>query len=252
MLSVITPAYNSGPFIGQTLDSVAALATPHEHLVIDGGSDDGTVAMLEARDDPSLLWTSEPDRGQTHAVNKGLERATGELVAWLNADDTYIAPNVDRAIEALRADASLDAVFGFMEITNADGAPLREYRCGPFHWQRYLYFGEYVPTPTIIFRRTLLERAPQLDETYVDAADYDFYLRLLRGAKVRNVREPLVRFRYHPDSKTASDIGLQVREAYAIRRRYARSAWQRWAMAGAFHAMRLRGRLISPWPTSDE
>jgi glycosyltransferase involved in cell wall biosynthesis len=251
-LSVITPAFNSGPFIGETLESVAALTVPHEHLVVDGRSTDETLSILESQADPSLRWTSEADRGQTHAVNKGLERAGGELIGWLNADDTYIAGNVDRAVQALLADPELDAVFGYMEIVDVEGKPIREYRCGPFSWYRYLYFGEYVPTPTIIFRRSLLARAPRLDEQYVDAADYDFYLRLLRGAKVRNLRVPLVRFRYHAHSKTASDISLQVREAYDIRLRYARTPLHRWAMAGAFHAMRLRGRLVSPWPKTDE
>lgn len=251
VLSVVTPAFNSGPFIRETLDSVAALDLPHEHIVVDGGSDDDTVALLRSRSDPNVRWTSEPDRGQTHAVNKGIARASGELVGWLNADDAYIPANVERAVEILRGDPSLDAVFGYMEIVDADGAPLRLYRCGPFSWQRYLYFGEYVPTPTIIFRRTLLTGAPRLDERYVDAADYDFYLRLLRGAKVRNVRTPLVRFRYHRESKTASDISLQVREAYDIRLGYARTPLHRVAMAAAYRAMRLRGKLVSPWPKAE-
>src|SRR5690349_15438954 len=72
-LSIVTPSYNGGRYITHTLDSVAALTVTHEHLVIDGGSTDDTISILEARDDPSLIWISEPDRGQTHAMNKGFE-----------------------------------------------------------------------------------------------------------------------------------------------------------------------------------
>ncbi len=247
-LSVITPSFNSGRFLRETLDSVAALGVDHEHIVVDGGSADGTVALLESRRDPALRWVSEPDRGQTHAVNKGLEQARGELIAWLNADDTYIPANTDQAIATLQSDLSVDAIFGHMEIVDEHGAALREYRCGRFNWHRYLYFGEYIPTPTIIFRRSLLSRAPRLDERYADAADYDFYLRLLRGARVVNAGTPLIRFRYYADSKSGADVSVQVAEAHDIRLRYARNPFQRLCMAGAYRAMRLRGALVSPWP----
>ena len=97
LLSVITPARNMARFLPDTLDSVAALRTPHEHIVIDGASDDGTVELLEGAEDPHLTWISEPDSGQTEAVNKGLRLAQGDLLAWVNADDAYIPDAVDRA-----------------------------------------------------------------------------------------------------------------------------------------------------------
>ena len=247
-LSVITPSFNSSSFLGDTLESVAALSTAHEHLVIDGGSSDDTVELLEHRHDPDLAWMSESDRGQTHAVNKGLDRARGEFLSWLNADDLYIPENVDAAIGLLRSDPSVDAIFGHMDIIDANGATTGRYRCGRFSWLRYLYFGEYIPTPTIIFRHSILSDALRLDESYVDAADYDFYLRLLRGRCLRNVNQPLVRFRYHSNSKTASNSALQVEEAHRIRLRYARGAGERWLMAAAFRVMRARGALASPWP----
>jgi glycosyltransferase involved in cell wall biosynthesis len=247
-LSVITPSFDSARFIEETLDSVRKLQTPHEHIVIDGGSRDGTVELLAARADPSLSWTSEPDRGQTHAVNKGLEQACGELVAWLNADDAYLPEHIDAAVELLLSDRSLDAVFGHMDVVDAEGRSVKRYRCGEFRWNRYLYFGEYLPTPTIIFRRSLLKRAGHLDERYADSADYDFYLRVLRGANVVNVRRPLVRFRYHADSKTASDPARQKREGLEIRLRYARTGIERVLMRAVDRVARARTALISPWP----
>jgi glycosyltransferase involved in cell wall biosynthesis len=248
MLSVITPSLNSARYLGETLDSVSALTVPHEHVVVDGGSTDGTIELLEGRDDPALVWSSGPDGGQTQAVNLGFDRARGDLLAWLNADDAYVPENVDAAIGLLREDPDLDAVFGFMEIVDESGAARRRYRCGPFSWRRYLYFGEYLPTPTLIFRRSLVDREGGLDEGYADAADYDFYLRILRGASVRRVKEPLVRFRYHDASKTGSNVGVQRREALAVRLRYARVGPERWLMRGAERAHRLRNAIVSPWP----
>src|SRR6478736_6752676 len=101
MLSVVTLARKMKNFLPATLDSVAALRTPHEHIVVDAASDDGTVELLEAREDPYLTWISEPDSGQTEAVNKGLRLAQGDLLAWVNADDAYIPGAVDRVLEHL-------------------------------------------------------------------------------------------------------------------------------------------------------
>lgn len=247
-LSVITPSFNSARFLGETIDSVAALRTPHEHIVVDGGSSDETMRLLAESGVPGLSWESEPDRGQTHAVNKGLARARGELLAWLNADDAYVPEYVDTAVGTLLADPTADAVFGFMDIVDEEGRLMKRYRCLPFSWRRYLYFGDYLPTPTVIFRRSLLVQAPRLDERYADAADIDFYLRLLRGAKVRRLRRPLVRFRYHAASKTGSNVSLQQREALEIRVGHAHNATERWMIRALERAKGIRRSMISHWP----
>ena len=247
-LSVVTPVYNSARYLAAALDSVARLTASHEHIVIDGGSTDGTVALLESRDDSSLSWVSEPDRGQTHAVNKGFERARGELLGWLNGDDEYVSAAVNRAVEYLLAHPELDAVFGGMDITDEEGRVRREYRPAPFSWRRYLYLGDYITTPTIIFRRRLLDREGLLDEAYVDAADYDFFLRVFRDARVERRPEALVRFRYHPDSKTARDAFRGQDEALRIRLKWARRPHERLAMEAIEKAKRLILPRISAWP----
>jgi glycosyltransferase involved in cell wall biosynthesis len=247
-LSVITPCFNPGPFLEETLDSVADLRASHEHIVVDGASTDGSVQALQARDDPSLVWVSEPDRGQTHAVNKGLERARGELIGWLNADDAYVPEHLDEAVRLLLDHPNLDAIFGDMDIIDAAGNLIRRHRTSRFSWRRYLYFGYYLPTPTIVFRRAMLRHAPRLDERYSDAADYDFYLRLMRGARVRRIDRPLVRFRYHAGSKTARNAGTQRREGLEIRLGYARHLGERWLMRGLHGAKAVRDAVRSPWP----
>jgi glycosyltransferase involved in cell wall biosynthesis len=246
-LSVVTPVYDSARYLAATLDSVARLTASHEHIVIDGGSTDGTVTLLESRDDSSLTWVSEPDRGQTHAVNKGFERARGELLGWLNGDDEYVSEAVDRAVAHLLAHPEVDAVFGGMDITDETGRVRRQYRPPEFSWRRYLYLGDYITTPTIIFRRRLLERG-LLDENYVDAADYDFFLRVFQNARVERRPEALVRFRYHPESKTARDAFRGQDEALRIRLKWASRPHERLAMKTIEKAKRLILPRISAWP----
>jgi glycosyltransferase involved in cell wall biosynthesis len=261
LLSVVTPSYNMGRFLPQAMRSVAALSFPHEHVVVDGGSTDGTLELLRAAHDPSVVWLSEPDRGQTHAVNKALEMARGDLIGWLNADDEYVVENVERAVEELEANPDLDAVFGLLEIIDRDGRRLGRrprgsrtlrtgpvYELGPDSWWRYLYWGASITTPTIIYRRRLLERAPSLDERYVDAADYEFYLRLFRQARLCRMKAPLVRFRYHEASKSASRLDVQLSEALQIRLGWARNPLERVVIRSIFAAQTLKYRIKPPWP----
>jgi glycosyltransferase involved in cell wall biosynthesis len=248
LLSVITPARNMTRYLPRALDSVAALTVPHEHLVVDGASDDGTVELLRARDDTSLKWTSEPDRGQTEAVNKGLERSRGELIGWLNGDDAYVPEAIDRAVAHLEHHPETMAICGAINYVDESGAVFRTLTPPRFSWHRYLYLGSFLPTPTVIFRRRLLARAPSLNETYRDAADYDFYLRLLRGARVDLIEEPLVNFRYHPASKSTADVWTQLDEAQSIRLGWARNPIDRALMRSWEGAKRAILPRISSWP----
>jgi glycosyltransferase involved in cell wall biosynthesis len=251
MLSVITPARNMARYLPHTLDSVAALGVPHEHIVVDGASDDGTVELLEGREDPHLTWISEPDSGQTEAVSKGLRLARGDLLAWVNADDAYIPAAADRAIQHLESNPETGAIFGAVNYVDEHGEVFRTLVPPAWSWRKYLYLGAFVTTPTIIWRRELLAQAPSLDERYKDAADYDFYLRLLRGARVDRIAEPYLNFRYHPTSKTTTDVWVQLDEALEIRLGWARNPVQRGVMRGWESSRRAVLPRISNWPHPD-
>ena len=250
MLSVITPARNMARFLPDTLDSVAALRTPHEHIVVDGDSDDGTVELLEGREDPHLTWISEPDSGQTEAVNKGLRLARGDLLAWVNADDAYIPEAVDRALEHLERNPGLGAIFGggqlrrrarrglpdpgAAEVQLADVPLLRRLR---HHPDDHL-------APRAARAGAVAERGATSD-----AADYDFYLRLLRGARVDRIDEPLLNFRYHPSQQ---DDDRRLGPARTRRRRSACAGRATRCSAGSCAAGRRARRAILPrissWP----
>lgn len=247
-LSIITPIFNSADYLEQLLDSVAALPGDVEHIVMDGGSEDGTVELLSARGDPRVKWRSEPDRGQTHAVNKGIAAATGDVLNWINGDNAYLPGAVQRALELLDARPEVDAVFGGIDFIDEHGRFRRRYVPGAWSWRRYLYVGDYVPTETIFFRRRLLDRVPGLDERFADAADYDFYLRLLHRRTVAVLREPLILYRYHPDSKTARDPWLAQGEHRVIRSAWARRPADRALMTAIDTAKRTLLPRVSDWP----
>src|SRR4051812_26331403 len=120
VLSVVTPCFRQVRYVQETLDSVAALRTPHEHVIFDAGSDDGTLDVIRDRSDAAVRLTSEPDRGQTHAVSKAMAAASGEFVMWINADDAVIPDAVDRAVAKLQADPGVAAVYGGIELIDAD------------------------------------------------------------------------------------------------------------------------------------
>ena len=250
-LSVVSPVYNQVRYLSETLDTVAALTVPHEHLVMDGASNDGTVELLEAREDPHLTWVSEPDEGQTDAVNKGFARARGDVLAWVNGDDAYIPEAVDRAVTFMDANPDVGAVYGGQEYVNAQGETIRVFVPKRFSWRRYLWLGDNVPTPTVIFRREVLDRVGGLDMSYADAADYDFYLRVLGSTKVVPMREPLVRFRYHAESKTGSNIELQLDEGLQVRLKRARGPVARASMRALERSKRAILPRISSWPNPE-
>lgn len=231
-LSIVTPVFNAGRYLERCLDSVAELELDHEHLVVDGGSTDGTVGLLSSRHDERLQWVSEEDRGQTHAVNKGLAMASGDLLMWVNGDDELVPEGVEAAVEHLSRKPEVQVVYGGLDFTDADGTVRREYRPADWSWHRYLLLGDYVPTPTFVFRASRFREVGLLDERWVDAADYDFYLRLTHGVRVDRMPGPHVRFRWHASSKSATDAFKAQDEASEIRLQWSRGARDRAVMLG--------------------
>jgi glycosyltransferase involved in cell wall biosynthesis len=245
--------FNPGSYLEACLDSVAALRVEHEHVVVDGGSTDGTVELLGAREDPALRWVSEPDRGQTHAVNKGLEMARGDLIVWINGDDEVVPEGIAAAVEHFQRVPDCQVVYGGLDFMDAGGEVKRAYRPAGWSWLRYLLLGDYVPTPTFVFRAGRHRAVGLLDERWVDAADYDFYLRLTHGVRVDRMPGAHVRFRWHADSKSGSDVWKQQDEAQQIRLQWSRSGRDRAVMAGFDRAKRAvlpvvtRGRWPEPF-----
>ena len=226
-ISIVTPSFNQGAFIREAVLSVWQQGYPNcEQLIMDGGSNDGTVAVLRelSHEDKitNLSWVSEPDRGQAHALNKGFARANGDVIGWLNSDDRY-RPGAFHSIAALFAQhPDVDVFYGDYAWMDADGRiqrVRREIEFSPFIllYHRVLY----IPTTATFFRRRILDEGNLLDESLHYAMDFEFFVRLSRrGYSFMHMRQLLADFRLHEASKTCSTPGKQLQEHDQVMRRY--------------------------------
>lgn len=198
-ISVVTVCFNSAATIADTLVSIAAQTHPDiEHVVIDGGSKDATVALIRSHGAHVSHLLSERDDGIYDAMNKGLRLATGEFVGFLNADDMLATPNTMVAIARAAAPAGVDAICGDLVYVNKDrpSEVVRYWRCGEFSPAR-LRYGWMPPHPTLYVRRSRVAELGLFDVRLRIAADYDFILRYLGhpGIRVAYVPEVLVKMR---------------------------------------------------------
>jgi len=226
---VVTPSLDQAAYLEAAILSVRNQGYPDvEHVVVDGGSSDGTLAVLERH--PGVAWTSEPDGGQAHAVNKGMSRVSGELVGWLNADDLYEPGALFRVAEAFAADPDLDVVYGDCFYLYEDVTPpeVRVVAAREFDLRFLLDEGCYIPQPAAFFRRRALAAGP-LDETLRYVMDYEYWLRLGRaGARFGYVRAPLATFRVTGGSKSGAQLAAFWPEARRVSLAYGGRRFSPW------------------------
>lgn len=226
-ISIVTPVLNQAEFLERTLQSVLNQSGDFtlEYLVMDGGSTDGTLDILR-RYEGRLTWVSEPDAGQSDAINKGLRRASGDVLAWLNADDTYLPGALARVAAEWRA-APFAWLFGNCRIVNTADAEIRRFitaykvRQSRRYSYRRLLRRDFIPQPAVFFSRTAHEEVGALDRDLTYAMDYDYWLRLGRCWGPRYVNQFLAAFRWHPRSKTGAAYRAAAWETFQVARRHA-------------------------------
>jgi len=199
LVSIVTPSLNQGRYLLEAIDSVRAQThAPVEHVVVDGGSDDDTLAILGEQE--GLRWVSEPDRGQSHAVNKGFAMAKGEVFGWLNADDGYEPYAVAEALDALDG---VGLVYADVTRINDDGVNPRRIRSRP-SWNLWteLNDGNGVFSPAVFFTREAFETVGGLDESLHLAMDYDLWLKIGKRFGARHVDRVWALQRIHDEAKT--------------------------------------------------
>lgn len=201
LVTVVTPSFNQGRFIEDTIQSVLTQDYPRlEYLVMDGGSTDQTLEVLR-RYEGRLHYVSERDRGQSHAINKGLHRSNGEIVAYLNSDDTYLPGAVSAAVDALRQNPGSPMVYGEGYHVDEVGKVLERYPTEPFSLQR-LRETCFICQPTTFVRHDALRSVGYVNESLHFCMDYDLWIRLAtRGAPIY-VPQFLANTRLHTDTKT--------------------------------------------------
>lgn len=215
-VSIITPSYNQAAFLNDTLESVLAQDVPGlEYIVIDGGSADGSVDIIRRHAAQLAHWESEPDSGQAEAINKGLARATGDVVAWLNSDDVYRRGAVRAAVAALDADPSLAFVYADLDSIDAEGRVFNTIRYAPYTLLDLLAF-RIIGQPTVFFRRRALQQAGALDPGYNFLLDHHLWLRLAQQGGMRYIPHTLAAARHHPAAKNTAQAARFGGEVYRI------------------------------------
>jgi glycosyltransferase involved in cell wall biosynthesis len=208
-LTIITPSFNHAAFLERTLRSVLDQGYENlEYLVVDGGSIDGSVEILERYDDRLSWWVSEPDRGKTDALNKALRRATGEVVAYINSDDVYLPGAFDRAVAALRAAPDADWVVGACRFEGDAGFTTEVWRPelprGGRHWWILGPWG--VPQPSSFWRRSVFDDLGLFREDLRYVFDTEHGLRLVMAGRLPVMLDDELAVRVlHDEAKSAGD-----------------------------------------------
>ncbi|MGM0879648.1 MAG: glycosyltransferase family 2 protein [Bacillota bacterium] len=208
LVSVITPSYNQADFIQETIDSVWAQDYPNlEHIVIDGGSTDGTVEILKKYTHlgERFRFISEPDHGQSDAINKGLKLANGEFIGWLNSDDTYLPGAISKAVDALREHSDWAVVYGNAYHVNQHNQILNPYPIKPFN-RKHLFEFCIICQPAAFLRKDIFEAVGGVDETLHFCMDYDLWIRISKDYPIGYINEDLANSRLHPSCKSALRI----------------------------------------------
>ncbi|MCO6401016.1 MAG: glycosyltransferase [Verrucomicrobia bacterium] len=266
-ISLITPNWNGARYLDACLRSIQQQresGVELEHLVVDGGSTDGSLQIIERYRDSIDQLIVEPDRGPADAINKGFRRATGELVGWLNADDVYYPDTLARVVAV--AEKHPRAAFYFGRCRIVDDAD-REIRKGITRFKECFFpissrftfqCINYISQPATMFRRSAVESAGLLREDLKAAFDYEFFLRLWRkGGAVRIPGPPIAGFRWHSASISGQHFARQFKEEYeAARADAGRFSLQtllhfgvRWGIVGSYTLMTRKTRTRTAAPS---
>ena len=214
-ISVITPSYNQAQFIEQTIQSVLSQGYPNlEYIVMDGGSTDGTLEILRKYAD-HLYWVSEPDRGQSHAINKGFARASGDVLAFLNSDDLYEPGALLSVGSYFAAHPEVFWLTGWCRTIDAQGKEIR--RLSTWYKMFWLLFRsytvllvlDYISQPATFWRREVIDKVGGFDESLHYAMDYDYSLRVGKYYKLSVLNHFIARFRVHAFSKAGATAHTQ-------------------------------------------
>lgn len=226
--SIITPSFNQRPFLERTARSILSQHGDFdlEWIVIDGGSTDGTPDLLHAMEDPRLCWTSAADRGQSEAINKGMARAGGDVVAWLNSDDLYAHGALAAVAQAFDAQPAAQWLVGRCDVIDDQDRAIRstvtQYKDRALRRYAYrrLLRENFISQPAVFWRRSFGQRVGPLDESLHYTMDYDLWLRMGRLTEPLFLDRVLAHFRLHRGSKSGQVNRRQFDEGYAVATRY--------------------------------
>jgi glycosyltransferase involved in cell wall biosynthesis len=210
LVTIITPSFNQARFLEATIKSVLSQNYPRiEYMIVDGGSTDGSVDVIKKYEgkaevtSPLLAWwVSEKDRGQTDAINKGFTRAKGEILAWINSDDTYEPGAVSAAVRYLQEHPEVGMVYGDCNFINEEGRVIGKFGSAQTNYRLLRQGYAHIPQQTMFFRADLWKQVGPLDPSFYFAMDYDLWTRIAARTEIKYVPQTWANFRLHSSGKT--------------------------------------------------
>ncbi|MFA5516566.1 MAG: glycosyltransferase family 2 protein [Desulfuromonadales bacterium] len=220
-MSLITPCYNAAPYLRAAIESVLGQDYPNiEYLVMDGGSTDGAVELLEGYGQ-GLRWISEKDDGQADAIARGFEKTDGTILGWLNADDVLKPGAIRAAVDAFRAHPEVALIYADADFIDADGRTIGPCTVvEPYSRRRLLHYGDYIIQPAAFFTRRAYMSVGGLDKSLNWAMDWDLWIRLAQRCEVLYMQANLASYRWLGSNKTAEGGFDRLKEIEAVARRY--------------------------------
>ncbi len=203
LVSIVTPSFNQARFLGDSIESVLNQDYPRiEYIVVDGGSNDGSQEIIASYGERISSWISEPDSGQTDAVNKGFSMAHGDIFAWLNSDDTYLPGAVSMAVQYLLEHSEIGMMYGKAFYVDQEGKAIARYPAGKTSYKGLRRGINTIPQQTMFFRSILWKMVGPLDPSFFYAMDYDLWVRIAAVAPIGFHPHFMANFRLQEDSKS--------------------------------------------------
>ncbi|GAB4542651.1 MAG: hypothetical protein Fur0020_12090 [Thermodesulfovibrionia bacterium] len=222
LVSIITPSYNQGRYIEETIKSVLSQDYPKiEYIVVDGGSTDNTIEILKRYD--RIKWISEPDKGQADAINKGFKMARGDILAWLNSDDTYRIGVVKKVVDFFIENPDVAMVYGDGYEINEDGYIIKRFPdTQSFDLWKLINIWDYILQPTVFIRRDALFKVGLLNTSLRWCLDWDLWIRLASKFKIRYLPLEIANSRVYSSTKTSTGGLERLKEIIKVMRRYSK------------------------------
>ncbi|MCH8341876.1 MAG: glycosyltransferase [Chloroflexi bacterium] len=220
LVSIVTPSFNQAAFLEGTIRSVLEQDYPRiEYIVVDGGSSDGSLEIIRSIEGQIAAWISEPDEGQTAAINKGFDMASGEILAYLNSDDLYRPGAIREAVEYLDTHPEVGMVYLDAHFIDESGEVIGRFPAAQTDYKRLRRGYVHIPQQAAFFRAELWEQVGPLDPTFQFAMDYDLWVRIASRSSIRYLPRPWAAFRLHGQTKTLTAADRCWPEMIRVHRR---------------------------------